>query len=210
MMHNGKNILGLFHFGPYLNVSKRFTGTFTSLTGKQLWSSTSPETRRTGRGKRAQVRKKEDFSGQKKIGEGTLGILWPGLNSPLTTSLKKRSEEEQEQYVALQNELKDAKKMFKKPKVRGWTGGHYPGIYLGPPEPVNGQYFHDFESVVMDLARVSHMNAKMGRVYSMRAIVAVGNANGLVGFANCVSPTIAGAFRKARQKAANRLIYVER
>ena len=56
---------------PY---AKRCTGTFTSITGKSLWESTSPESRRTGRGKRARIRRKEDFSGSHKMGEGQAGI----------------------------------------------------------------------------------------------------------------------------------------
>ena len=192
------------------NVTKRFTGTFTSLSGKQLWNSTSPEKRRTGRGKRARVRKKEDFSNRHVLGEGKAGVLWPGLNAKAANVVTQRSKEEQEAYETNRTELKNAKRFFQKPVERGWSGGHYPGMKLGPPEPVHGQNFFDFNSVIMDVARVSHMEGTIGRVYSTRAIVAVGNYNGLIGVGMCSSPTIAGAFRKARQKAANRLIHVER
>ena len=192
---------------PY---AKRFTGTFTSITGKSLWESTSPESRRTGRGKRARIRRKEDFSGSHKMGEGQAGILWPGLNLKVDQNVRQRSEEEQNQYLAQQEELKTLKKSLKVSSERGWTGGQYGGMRLGPPDPVLGQNFFDFDSVIMDLARVSHMRGGIGRVYSFRAMVAVGNFKGLVGVGMCVSPTIAGAFRKARQKAINRLMFVER
>ena len=206
----GIRIVSCLKEATTLVVSKRCAGTFTSVSGKSLWNSTSPESKRTGRGKRARIRKKEDFSAKHSMGEGKAAILWPGLNTSVNEEVRQRTKQEQDEYLARQEELSNAKKRFAKVNERGWTGGHYGGMKLGPPEPVQGQNFFDFESVIMNLARVSHMRGGVGRVYSFRAMVAVGNYNGLVGVGMCVSPTIAGAFRKAKQKAVNRLMHVER
>ena len=191
--------------------SKRLAGTFNSFSGAKLWKAAAPTSKRTGRGKRARARKKEDFSGDHVLGEGVAGILWPGLNTNFKEKPKQRTPEEQEAYLAQRNVLKAEKKDKRSDLVvRGWTGAHYGGVHLGAPEPIDGFDFTEFDSVVMDVARVSHMTAKVGRVYSTRAIIAVGNSKGLVGVGHCVSSTLAGAFRKARQKALNRLVYVER
>lgn len=199
------------HSNEVFSQSLRLAGTFNSLSSENLWKSTSPQTKRTGRGKRARIRQREDFSADHMLGEGDAGILWPGLNTNVENPPSKRTPEEQEAFLATKNVLKDQKKLKRTQNfARGWTGGHYGGIRLGAPESIDGHDFSDFESIVMDVARVSHMTAKIGRVYSTRAIVAVGNGKGLVGFGHCVATNIAGAFRKARQKAVNRLVYVER
>jgi len=193
----------------------RNAGFFTRLTGETLWNSTSPTAKRTGRGKRAKVRKREDLGRGKVLGEGKDGMLWPGLNLRLdgNSDIQQRTEEEQKAYEQQVEERKQERERMwgsRKNVAKGWTGGHWGGVKLGPPEPVDGISYDDFESVIMDIARVSHMNNKVGRVYSVRAAVAVGNGNGLIGVSGAVAPDIVAACRQARLKAVRRLRYIER
>ena len=194
-------------------LSQRYSGFFTRNTGESLWNSTSPTAKRTGRGKRAKVRKREDLGRGKVLGEGKHGMLWPGLNVENSNPINQRSEEEQVAFIkAAEMKKQERGRMWGSSKnvAKGWTGGHWGGVKLGKPEPIDGISYDDFESIIMDIARVSHMNNKVGRVYSVRAAVAVGNGNGLIGVSGAVAPDIVAAVRQARLKAIRRLRFIER
>ncbi|CAK8672741.1 small ribosomal subunit protein uS5m-like [Clavelina lepadiformis] len=188
---------------------RRCTGTFCRLSGKDLWNSTSPENKRTGRGKRARIQKKKDFS-KKVFGEGDAGVMWPGLNEVHTAQARVRTPEEQAVYLEERKAFEEMRKATRNNTVRGWTGGHWGGVDLGTPAPLNGISFDDFKCTIMDVARVSHMSDRIGRVYGNRAMVAVGNGKGMIGVSSSVATDLSSALRKARNRALSRLKFVER
>lgn len=92
---------------------------------------------------------------------------------------------------------------------RGWSGRTWRGREFGPPETVQGDLLEDFQSIVLELRRVSNMTPG-GRKRSQRAIVVVGNRNGAAGFAVGKGQNGISALKKARNKAAKYLYYVDR
>lgn len=66
-----------------------------------------------------------------------------------------------------------------------------------------------FDSVVIEVRRVANQTSA-GKKRSIRAIVVVGNKNGVIGYAVGKSPEIHGAINKAKNKAALQLQYIDR
>jgi len=137
-------------------------------------------------------------------------MLWPGLNTRPEGKMAQRGEEQQKEYLQHREEVIAKRKRLGIESTRGWSGARWGGVHLDPPEPVPGQDFSDFKCVLMEVRRVSHRNSKIGRVYGIRAMVAVGNGKGIVGIGGCVASDLVSAVRKARLKAFNRLQYIER
>ncbi|XP_028396078.1 28S ribosomal protein S5, mitochondrial-like [Dendronephthya gigantea] len=92
---------------------------------------------------------------------------------------------------------------------RGWSGKTWRGREFGPPETATGDSLEDFQSIVLELRRVSNMTSG-GRKRSQRAIVVVGNKNGAAGFAVGKAQSGISALKKAKNKAAKYLYYVDR
>ena len=176
----------------------RSSSFLTHLPAQKLWDSTSPIVKRTGRGKRAKVIKREDLGRNHQFGEGKSGTVWPGLNSSLTSKFYQRNEEEQQNFLNEIEEKKSARKPPPREKVRGWSGAQWGGVRLGPIEPINGVSFDEFESVILGVQRVSHMTGRQGRVYSVKATVAIGNGEGVIGIFSASASEITSAVRKAR------------
>lgn len=74
---------------------------------------------------------------------GRSGFLWPGLNAPVLKqgtlqAIGQRGKEEQEKLQSerlRQQEEWDKKRKMRVKRERGWTGGSWGGISLGPPDP---------------------------------------------------------------------------
>lgn len=193
-------------------VHTRSINTLSHHDGQSLWKSVLADTNKSkGRGKRTKRRKVIDLGRGKVLGEGKLGYLWPGLNAPSSNEVTQRSEEEQLEYLQKRKEMEETRALrYQKPETRerGWTGGQWGGQLVIPSnkdEEVEG-----FTCRIFQASRVSHMNGKIGRVYQIRAIVAVGNGNGVFGIGMRTAPDVTAAARKARVKALNSLQYVER
>ena len=92
---------------------------------------------------------------------------------------------------------------------RGWSGKTWRGREFGPPETATGDTLDDFQSIVLELRRVSNMTPG-GRKRSQRAIVVVGNKNGAAGFAVGKGQSGISALKKARNKAAKYLHNIDR
>ena len=52
----------------------------TMKPAEPLWDSASPTKQRIGRGKRAKKKQRVDLGKEKVLGEGEIGMVWPGLN----------------------------------------------------------------------------------------------------------------------------------
>ena len=185
------------------------TSFFNRNPASPLWDSAAPPPSMRSRGKRSKPRKRIDLSRGHEIGEGNAGMQWPGLNSTVKGNIEKRSEEEQLQFLQAIEEKMKLRERPPREAVKGWSGGKWGGVHCGPLEPIDGLSFDDFDSVILNVQRVSHMRAS-GRNYSVRATVAVGNNNGVVGINAATASDIGSAVRKARVKAAKRLMVFDR
>eukprot|EP00057_Strongylocentrotus_purpuratus_P015530 XP_011670004.1 PREDICTED: 28S ribosomal protein S5, mitochondrial isoform X2 [Strongylocentrotus purpuratus] len=201
-------------------VQKRYTSWYNTLTADQLWKgmlATTGKAARKARGKRPARRMKKDLNRGQMVGEGRAQIAWPGLNAPVVqgkevlTIQKKLPDPEKEERLRLMREQWDKKrKRTVPPEERGWTSKSWGGRTLGPPDPIPGENFEGFDSRVIHVRRVFNMTGSVGRKRSMSALVVVGNGNGAIGYALGKAPGVIAALRKAKNKAATNLHYIER
>lgn len=201
---------------------RRQSSFFNKLTADELWKGVLAESGaggRKGRGKRTKKKLKKDLNRGQIIGEGRSGFLWPGLNAPVMKqgtiqAISQRGKEEQEKLQAerLQKQEEwDKKRKMRVKRERGWTGGSWGGISLGPPDPgPNGETYNDFDSRVIEVKSVFNMTAREGRKRSVSALVAVGNGKGAAGFALGKATDRTVALRKAKNRAIHYLHYIER
>lgn len=196
-------------FGSGCHTQIRWSHFIRSHDGESLWKSVRAETGKVGgRGKRTKKRKAIDLGAGKILGEGKAGILWPGLNVPVNKPLAQRTEEEQQKYEDSRNERSTKIQRSKDNSNRGWSGGSWGGQRLIPD--ANETIPSNFDAYLLQAARVSHMIASVGRVYSIRALVVVGNGDGTFGVGMHSSHDVPNAARKARVKALKRLQFIDR
>lgn len=162
---------------------------------------------------------RKDLNRGQMIGEGRGGFLWPGLNAPVVKSgtiqtIGKRDSEQQQEVQAeiiRQRDEWEKRKKIRVKRERGWTGNSWGGISLGSPDPgPAGETYEDFESRVIEVKSVFNMTANEGRKRSISALVAVGNKNGVAGFAVGKASDRTNALRKAKNRAVHYLYYIER
>ena len=191
---------------------------FKHVSADQLWkgvSGVSNAGRKKGRG-RGRKRKIDLHFGQR-LGMGSQPMVWPGLNAPVlkgknimqVAALPKSEnrDEEIQKVRARQNKFR----VLKIPALqRGWAGKRFPGMSIGPPDPVDDYTFENFDTRVLELKIVANMTATLGRKQRFSAFVVTGNKNGLAGYALAKSATGKDALRKAKNKAAKRLHFIER
>lgn len=70
--------------------------------------------------------------------------------------------------------------------------------------------FDGFDTKVLELKTVTHMSGIFGRKRRMSMFVITGNGNGLGGFALAKANTMPATMRKAKNRAGQKLIYIER
>lgn len=70
--------------------------------------------------------------------------------------------------------------------------------------------FDGFDTKVLELKTVTHMSGIFGRKRRMSMFVVTGNGNGLGGFALAKANTMPATMRKAKNRAGQKLIYIER
>ncbi|XP_043992339.1 28S ribosomal protein S5, mitochondrial [Gambusia affinis] len=195
---------------------------FNKLTAEELWRGVLAESgagARKGRGKRTKRKLKRDLNRGQLIGEGRGGFLWPGLNAPVlkdgaVQSFSRRSDAEQQEVQAelmRQRDEWEKRRRMKVKRERGWTGNSWGGISLGQPDPgPNGETYEDFDSRVIEVKSVFNMTAREGRKRSISCLVAVGNGNGVAGFALGKAADRNAALRKAKNRAKRHLYHIER
>ncbi|XP_034941076.1 28S ribosomal protein S5, mitochondrial [Chelonus insularis] len=151
------------------------------------------------------------------IGVGRVNIVWPGLNAPV---LKGR---ELVQQQRLPDNPEQIQKIYKlrdtstrrrririHPLLRGWTSAKPGGRKIGPPDPVGDEKFEGFETIILQLKQVTHMTGHLGRTRNWSALVITGNGQGLAGFGEGRGSEGKAALRKAKNRAAQRLIFIKR
>ncbi|XP_074656446.1 small ribosomal subunit protein uS5m-like [Tubulanus polymorphus] len=197
--------------------SERFNSFFNRYDASQLWDGVAPQgMKRKGRGKRIGKRKRTDLNRGQVIGEGEMNMVWPGLNAPV---LKGREIVQQKELPAnperMQQLIKIRESMHK-PRVlslpgliRGYAGTRWPGMSIGPPDPIMDHKFEGFDTRVLEYKTVSNMTALFGRKMKFSAFVVTGNKNGIAGFAKAKAVNGRSALKQAKNKAAQRLQYIE-
>ncbi|XP_022668709.1 28S ribosomal protein S5, mitochondrial-like isoform X2 [Varroa jacobsoni] len=142
-------------------------------------------------------------------------MLWPGLNAPIFRGREvvERQQlppdpEREKRLIELRDKQQiNFRRIRLTPLERGWSGTRAPGRSLGPPDTPEDIDIKDFDSVVLDLRLVSNMTSHLGRVRRHKAVVAVGNGKGLLGFATGRGPDGKTALRKAKNRALLRLCH---
>ncbi|KAF7991950.1 hypothetical protein HCN44_010751 [Aphidius gifuensis] len=196
----------------------RFASFFCRVPAAQLWKGAthvSNAGRKRGRGKSRRLPKNLD-KGQI-IGVGKKNMLFPGLNAPIIRGremLKLAKLPDDPEHFKKIYELRDSmtkrKRMKLTPLERGWSGGKPAGRSIGPPDPVGEETFESFDSRILEYKMVCVMTGNMGRKRRLATMVITGNKNGLAGFALGKAPDGRAALKIAKNRAAQKLIYIPR
>lgn len=101
-------------------------------------------------------------------------------------------------------------RMFKmNPLDRGWSGSKMPGRSIGAPDALADETFEGFDTRVLEMKTVIVMKGNLGRKRRQSVFVVTGNSNGSAGFALAKSVEARAAMRKAKNRAAQKLMYIE-
>lgn len=95
------------------------------------------------------------------------------------------------------------------PLDRGWSGNKMPGRSLGAPDAIGEDSFEGFDTKVIEFKQVMNMKGNLGRKRRLSAFVVTGNKNGLAGFATAKAVDGRACLRKAKNRAAQKLMYID-
>ncbi|VDO74309.1 unnamed protein product [Haemonchus placei] len=219
---------------PFTQIRSNTVNFFMRRTSGELWktiTSVSKAGQKKGRmTTRQPIRNLNRFY---RIGSSPMKVQFPGLNAPINTvdpdvKITEQSEEEiKEGQLSVRKALEEQKmggrRRFREklhPLERGFSGTQLVGQKLGPPPPVDGVSFDDFQTycleelclwLPMGVKRTAVMTRVFGRVHTMAALVITGNGNGLAGYAVGKAPLhrTTTAIVNGMNMAARKLFYVE-
>uniref|UniRef100_A0A2S2NHX0 Small ribosomal subunit protein uS5m n=1 Tax=Schizaphis graminum TaxID=13262 RepID=A0A2S2NHX0_SCHGA len=193
---------------------------FKKHTAEQIWksvTSVSNAGKKRGRGKGAGKRRAKNLNRGQVIGVGVDNIIWPGLNAPIIKGrdLIKRTKlppdpERQARLIKLRDSMGTFKMLRLSPTERGWSGSKMPGRSIGPPDSINEYNFDGFDTKVLEFKTVFCMKANAGRYRRISVVTVTGNKNGLAGFALGKAADSKAALRRAKNRAGQKLMYIER
>ncbi|XP_047490304.1 28S ribosomal protein S5, mitochondrial-like [Penaeus chinensis] len=198
----------------------RSTSFFNKLPADQLWkgvTSVSNAGKKRGRGKGVGKKMAKNLNRGQMIGVGRENIVWPGLNAPILRGKEliqqqklPKDTEREAKLIKMRDTMGVFRPLRLDPLERGWSGNKMPGRSIGPPNPIGEDNFEGFDTKVLELKTVTHMSGIFGRKRRMSMFVVTGNGNGLGGFALAKANTMPDTMRKAKNRAGQKLIYVER
>nr|CAG4651821.1 EOG090X0689 [Triops cancriformis] len=198
----------------------RHTTFFNKISAEQLWkgvTSVSNAGKKRGRGKGVGRKSAKNLNRGQIIGLGKKNMLWPGLNAPVVQGKEMVRQqklpddpEREAKLIKMRDSMGGFRPLRLSPIERGWSGVKMPGRSVGPPDPVGEDMFEGFDTKVLELKSVFNMKANFGRKRRMSALVITGNGEGLAGFAVGKAPMGTAATRKAKNRAAQKLMYIER
>nr|CAG4643205.1 EOG090X0689 [Ilyocryptus agilis] len=185
-----------------------------------LWkgvTSVSAAGKKRGRGKGLGKKTAKNLNKGQIIGVGKVNMVWPGLNSPIIQGkelVQQRSLPEDPEYktklLKTRDELGGFRILRLSPLERGWSGPKLPGRSIGPPDPVGEDNFEGFDTTVLEFKTVANMKGNLGRTRTVSAFVITGNRNGMTGFGLGKAQMGTAALRKAKNRAGQKLMYIER
>nr|CAG4637008.1 EOG090X0689 [Ceriodaphnia reticulata] len=198
----------------------RNTSFFNKLPADKLWkgvTSVSNAGKKRGRGRAVGKKTAKNLNKGQIIGVGKTNMVWPGLNSPIIQGrelIQQRKLPDDPDREAKLLKMRDEMGAFRilrlSPLERGWSGQKLPGRSVGPPDPVGEDNFEGFDTIVLEFKTVCNMKGNLGRTRRTSAFVVTGNSNGLAGFALGKALLGTAALRKAKNRAVQKLMYVER
>ncbi|XP_033347865.1 putative 28S ribosomal protein S5, mitochondrial [Bombus vosnesenskii] len=195
----------------------RNTNFYMRRSATQLWksvTSVSNAGKRRGRGKG--LARPRDLNRSQRVGCGKIPFVFPGLNAPVThgehinQQRRLTAQEAESLDTARTVTMLKPKQLKLHPLNRGWSGSQPGGKKLGPPDPVDDDVFHGFESWILSAKTSSIMTSTMGRSKRCNAIVVTGNGKGLAGFSQVTGREFKSTVNVAKNRAGRRLIYFER
>lgn len=206
--------LGIF------DIQSRNTSFFNKLPAEALWkgvTSVSNAGKKRGRGKGTGRKIAKDLNRGQIIGVGKINMVWPGLTAPVIRGREiikqmqlPEDPEREAKLLKMRNEMGQFKRLKILPIDRGWSGKKLPGRRVGPPDPVGEDAFEGFDSIVLELKSVFNMTGNLGRKRQISCFVVTGNGQGLAGFGLGKALEGKTALKTAKNRAGQRLIYIER
>ncbi|XP_063984690.1 small ribosomal subunit protein uS5m [Diachasmimorpha longicaudata] len=191
---------------------------FNEYPADHLWKSAthvSNAGRKRGRAKSRRVIK--NLNRGQIIGVGKKNMLWPGLNAPILRGKElvyqqklPENLEYEKKIFAARDAIVKKRRVKLSPLERGWTGAKPGGRSIGPPDPIGEENFEGFDTRILEYKLVSVMTGNMGRKRRVSTMVITGNGNGLVGFALGKAPEGRAALKMAKNRAAMKLMYINR
>ncbi|XP_063232101.1 small ribosomal subunit protein uS5m [Bacillus rossius redtenbacheri] len=198
----------------------RNTSFFNKLTAEELWkgvTSVSNSGKKRGRGKAVGRKLARNLNRGQVIGVGQANMVWPGLNAPVIRGRElvaqqqlPEDKERLEKLLKLRDSMGSFRSLKLLPIERGWSGSKMPGRSIGPPDPVGEETFEGFDTKVLEMKMVFNMKGNHGRTRRLSVVAVTGNGNGLAGFALGKAVDTKAALRKARNRAGQKLVFVER
>lgn len=206
--------LGIF------DVHCRNTSFFNKLPAEALWkgvTSVSNAGKKRGRGKGTGRKIAKDLNKGQIIGVGKINMVWPGLTAPVIRGREiikqvqlPEDPEREAKLLKMRNEMGQFKRLKLSPIERGWSGNKLPGRRVGPPDPIGEDAFEGFDTIVLELKSVFNMTGNLGRKRQISCFVVTGNGQGLAGFGLGKSLEGKTALKTAKNRAGQRLMYIER
>ncbi|RWS22886.1 28S ribosomal protein S5-like protein [Leptotrombidium deliense] len=140
-------------------------------------------------------------------------MVWPGLNAPVIRGrevvARERLPEDNdyaENLIRFRNDLDVYKKTTIHPMDRGWSSNKILGRWLGPPEPIDGEEFPQFNTKIVMLKASLEMSSTLGKVRKVKVMAITGNKNGAAGFGIAESRDQWEAIRLACQRAIRNIV----
>ncbi|XP_058467734.1 small ribosomal subunit protein uS5m [Malaya genurostris] len=199
--------------------NSRETSFFNKLPAEQIWKgviSVSNAGKKRGRGKGAKRITPKDLNKGQMIGFGKANIVWPGLSAPIIRGREivqqqqlPEDTERESKLKKIRDEMVNFKRIKLSPLERGWSGSKMPGRSIGPPDPVDDDYFEGFDTKCLELKTVVNMKGNLGRKRRVSAMVVTGNKNGLAGFGFGKAIDMRAALRQAKNRAGQKLMFFE-
>lgn len=198
----------------------RNTNFFNKHSAKAIWAGVtgvSNAGRKRGRGSGPGKLIRRDLNKGQIIGVGKANILWPGLTAPIMRGreIVKQVQlppdpDREAKLISLRNKLGQSRWKKLAPLERGWSGGKQGGRSIGPPDPVGDVTFEGFDTKILEYKAVFCMKGNSGRYRRVSALVVTGNGNGLAGFALGRSVEGKSSLRNAKNRAGQKLLFINR
>ncbi|VVC40616.1 Ribosomal protein S5, N-terminal,Ribosomal protein S5 domain 2-type fold,Ribosomal protein S5, C- [Cinara cedri] len=210
----------ILQFKPVHIQQNRQESFFKKHTAEHIWksvTSVSNAGKKRGRGKGAGKKRAKNLNKGQVLGVGVDNMVWPGLNAPIIKGrdLIKRTQlppdpDREARLIKLRDAMGTFRFLKLMPTERGWSGNKMPGRSIGPPDSINEYSFDGFDTKVLEFKTVFCMKSNAGRYRRISVVAVTGNKNGLAGFALGKAADARAALKRAKNRAGQKLMYIER
>lgn len=109
----------------------------------------------------------------------------------------------------LRDESRNTRRKNFAQEERGYSGRRLPGKSIGEPDPIGEYEFEGFDTRCIEMKIVNVMRGNLGRWRRHSTFAVTGNGNGVAGFALGKSTDPKAAIRKAKNRAAQKLMHIK-